>query len=97
MEKWIVQTAQRMGSSAICLNIFTKDYASGMDSLLQFALAIMLDKPIYLLAEEGVVVPEHVKRIASAIEFYKPDDDGESMKAATLRLLAAAQAKGFAA
>jgi hypothetical protein len=96
MEKWIVSTAQKMGSSAMCLMLFTEDYARGMDFLLQFALAVVMDKPIYLLVEEGVKVPEHVKRVASAIEFYKPNDH-QSMNAATTRLLAAATGKGFSA
>jgi hypothetical protein len=96
LEKWIEGTAQKMGDSAICLSIFTKDYKKGIDSLLQFAVAVMLDKPIYLLAPDNVTIPEHIKKIASSIEVYK-EGDGQGFEAAAQRLLATAQSKGFAA
>jgi hypothetical protein len=96
LETWIERTAQKMGDSAICLSIFTQDYKKGIDSLLQFAVAIMLDKPIYLLAPDNIKIPEHVKKIASSIEVYKDGDD-KSFRAASERLMATAQSKGFAA
>lgn len=96
LEKWIETTASKMGDSAICLSIFTKDYKKGIDSLLQFAVAIMLDKPIYLLAPDNIEIPEHVKKIASAIELYK-EGDRDSFNAASTRLMTTYKAKGFSA
>ncbi len=96
LEKWIEDTAQKMGDSVICLSIFTKDYKRAIDSLLQFAVASMMDKPLYLLAPDNVTIPEHVKKIASAIEFYTEGDD-KSFQEASRRLLATAQARGFSA
>lgn len=95
LEKWIVGMADRMGESAICLSIFTDDYKKGIDSLLQFAVAVMLDKPIFLLVQEGTTIPERVKRVADGIEFYKRDADGSSLKEASTRLLRQATEKGF--
>lgn len=95
LAKWVERTAQMMDRSKICLTIFTENYKNGIDSLLQLSLAMMLDKPIYLLVPEGVKVPEHVKKIASAIEFYQRGNR-PSMDAGLSRLLATAKEKGFA-
>lgn len=96
LEKWVEGMAQSMGESAICLSLFTGNFAKGIDSLLQFALAMMLDKPLFLLAPEGVTIPEHVRRAADGIETYQPGND-ISFQAATERLLKKAQEKGFCA
>jgi hypothetical protein len=96
LEKHVEETARKMGDSAICVSIFTKDYKRGIDSLLQFAIAVMLDKPPYLAVPDGVEIPQHVLKIASSIERYQ-EGDMKSFEAATTRLLATAQAKGFAA
>lgn len=96
LEKWVRGMAQKMDGSAICLSIFTKDYAKGLDSLLQFAVAVMMDKPLYIIAPDSVTIPEHIKKIASAIEVFK-ENDHASFKVATDRLLAAAKEKGFSA
>lgn len=96
LEQYVRTTAQRMGESAIVMTIFTKDYAKAIDALLQFSVAIMLDKPIFLLAPEGQDIPQKVRAIAEGIEFYK-DGDTKSMEAATTRLMAMATSKGFTA
>ena len=95
LEKWIVGMAGKMGETAICLSIFTDDYKKGIDSLLQFSVAVMMDKPIFLLVPEGTTVPERVKRVADGIEFYQKDSDGKSIKEASIRLLRQATEKGF--
>lgn len=96
MRPRVESTAERMGESAICLNIFTEDYGKDIPSLIQFALCLLLDKPLFLLAPEGRKIPESVKKVASGIEFFVPNDNA-SMQAATHRLLAKAQQKGFSA
>lgn len=84
-----------MGQSAFCLNIFTDDYKKGIDSLLQFAVAIMLDKPIFLLVPHGVAIPEKVKLMADGIEYFEMGNK-ESTHDATMKLMQQAKAKGFA-
>lgn len=92
LKPWVESTAEKMGQSAICMNIFTEDFGKDIGSLIQFSLAVMLDKPIYLLAPEGRKIPELVKKVASGIEFYIPENQ-DSMHAATHRLLAQAKEK----
>jgi hypothetical protein len=96
LEPWVEGMARNMGESATCLTLFTNNYAKGIDSLLQFAVAVMLDKPIYLMVERGTHLPEHVKKIAAAIEYCEPGDL-DSMKRASERLIHIAQQKDFSA
>lgn len=85
-EEYVKQIAEGMSKSAVCLSLFTENYKHGTDSLLQFALAMMLDKPIFLLVPEGVGIPNNVRKVAEGIEFYK-EGDMKSMHDATKRLL----------
>jgi hypothetical protein len=62
--------AQKMGQSAVCLSLFTDNYKKSPESLLQFAVAIMQDKPIYLLVRQGTEIPEKVRRVADGIEYF---------------------------
>jgi hypothetical protein len=91
---WVEKTAAAMHQSAICMNIFTDDYGDDVQSLVQFSLAILLDKPIYLLAPEGRKIPRMVNAIVRGIEFYKPGDKN-SMEAATMRILKSAKEMGL--
>ncbi len=78
--KYVEGMAAAMGESAMCISIFTQNYKEGIDSLLQFAVAIMMNKPIWLM------VPEGVKRVADGWEFFKPGDKN-SFETATKNLL----------
>ena len=94
LEKYVTNTAARMGESAFCLTLFTEDYAKGLDSMLQFACAVMLDKPLFLMVPNGVKIPKHVEKIADGIERYDPDNK-DSMEQATHRLLQKAREQGL--
>jgi hypothetical protein len=87
LEEYTEKVAKQMGESAICLTLFTEKYSRDPAALIQFALAIMMDKPIYLNVEKGTNVPERVRRLADGIEYFSdPLDAMESTK----RLLAQA-------
>jgi len=80
------KTAESLKQSAICLSLFTDDYKKGIDSLLQFGLSLMFDKPIYLIVPHGVAIPEKIKLIADGIEYFNAGDI-ESAKIAANKLL----------
>jgi hypothetical protein len=84
------RTLDALTGSAIFLAIFSQDYEENAVAVLQFGLAVLLDKPIYLLCPEGRHLPENVKRLARAIEYYRPDD----LELVTQRLLDRARAEG---
>lgn len=95
-KQYIEHLNEKMGASAIVLQTFDPrdDYKKDAGFLLQIALSIALDKPLYLLIPEGAEPPKKLKMIADGIEYYKPGDT-ESSKAATLRLMTAATGKSF--
>ena len=95
LEKFVEGTAKQMGDSAMCLSLFTEDYKKGIDSMLQFSIAIMLDKPLFLLVKKGTVIPPKVQKIADGIEFF--EDTPVDIDRAARKLLALAQSKGFCA
>jgi len=53
---------------------------------LQFAAAVLLGKPLYVLAPEGTTLPPRVLLVADGVEYYA-DGDQDSMKRAMIRLL----------
>jgi len=42
--------------------------------VLQIGLAMLLDRPIIVIAPHGSAVPENVRRVAKSIKFYNPAD-----------------------
>jgi hypothetical protein len=81
-----IDSKTKMAASAMALVLFTDHYERDPVALMQFALAILLDKPLYLLAPRGRLIPANVRAVAAGIEFYEPGDE----KAAAQRLLAKA-------
>lgn len=84
LREYTVRTADKMGESAMCLTLFTDEYKKDVGALIQFALAIMMDKPIYLNVKKGTRLPEKVRRVADGIEYFS--DTADAM-ASTTRLL----------
>ena len=52
--------------------------------IFQLAYAMILDKPIILVVPYGAHVPENIKRVARALEYFDHGNT-ESLHAATLR------------
>jgi hypothetical protein len=94
--KFAEDTASRMGESAFVLSLFINNYKDGIDSLIQFSIALMLEKPLFFLVPDNVKVPKKLEQIADGIERYK-DGDMKSAQEATMRLMKKAQQQGFAA
>lgn len=92
LRAWAKHALRGVGES----HIFTMLWAPSILNIseqpvaaLQFAAAVLLDKPIFILAPEGAVLPGRVKALANGIEFYAPDDPA-SLKRATIRLMSKA-------
>lgn len=84
-KKAALSSGEMIEQSSTFLAMFTKNYASDPIALIQFAIAVNLDKPILLLVEEGTPIPQHVRAIASGIEFFKRGES-DSLKSATERI-----------
>ena len=77
---------KKMSESAVCVSLFTDNYKEGTESLLQFAVAMMLDKPIYLLVPRGTAIPRNVQKVAQGMEYFDLGNP-DSLADATKRLL----------
>ena len=71
------QSGEKIIDSELYISIFTKDFMDNPQCCLELGIAMMLDKPITLLVKEGTIIPENIKKVAMAVEFFKgPDDIG---------------------
>lgn len=90
-DRWLREAVRRnlppMRESAMFLALFTENYEKDATAVLQFGLAVLLDKPIYLVMPRGTHLPENLRRIAKGIGEY---DSIEDCGAVTKRLLEAA-------
>jgi hypothetical protein len=84
--KWLVEATLRnlkaMGDCKVMLSIFTDGYEKAPIPLLQFALAMVLDKPIYFAVPKGRKIPENLRRVARGIGEYDPKGGAEAMQEA---------------
>lgn len=78
---WTQKTLGKMDNSAVFLGICSENFAEDPTCLMQFALAVLLDKPLFLLIEKGVNPGKHLIRILEGYEFYEPGDDKSAKKA----------------
>jgi hypothetical protein len=76
-----------LDNSAIFLTIFSKDYLNEPACVMQFGLAVLLDKPVYLLARKGTDIPENVRKIARKIVEFDDETDEENMKLMVKQLI----------
>ena len=87
---WLRKVAESSGEgiekSKIFLSIFSKSYKEEPECALQLGIAVLLDKPIYLVVPHGVEIPENIKRLAKGFEYFEFGNE-ESLKAATLKLI----------
>ena len=94
-QEWLQAAVKRnlepLKESAMFLALFTMDFERDALPVLQFGLAVLLDKPIYLLAPKDRPIPDNVRRLAHAIAEYAGPADVES---ATQRLLHQAEQRG---
>ena len=81
----VEKLADAMGRSAVCMTIFTQNYGKDVKSLLELAVAVMMDKPILLLVTEDVKIPDKMRKIADKIEYH--DGTEADMKRAATELL----------
>lgn len=74
-EKWLKKAVKSSGDkieqSSVFLSLMSKSYKEDPLCALQLGIAVLLDKPIGILVEEGVEVPSGLAAFAKGIEPYK--------------------------
>jgi len=71
-----------ISNSAIFLSVLTENVLEDPVPCLEFGMAVLLDKPIYLIVQRGMPVPKNVQTLAKAIEFYDKDNQDSIAAAA---------------
>lgn len=93
IKEWARKVFERsfpqMRASAVFLSVYSKGMREDPTPCLQLGIALLLDKPIIVLAAEGEAVPENLRKVAKKICTYNLDSP-ESLQEATRKALAEA-------
>ena len=66
----------RIKQSKFFLSLYTDNYETDPVCALQIGIALMLDKPIFLLVPNDKKVSNHLEKVSSHIEYFDSDDVG---------------------
>lgn len=85
-QDWLSRAAkgsgEKLAESAMYAGIVTTDFMKDPLCALQLGLAILMDKPIILIADKAVKIPESLVKIAKVIERVDMNDKQDSSRAA---------------
>ena len=87
LKTWAGKVTQGVRESSCFMQLWNDamlDPAREPIPIFQLAYAMVLDKPIILVVPHGAKVPENIKRVARALEYFDYGDTA-SLQAATLR------------
>ncbi len=89
-ESWARRALKGVKQSTMFLQLYTPTFDPAKDPAyaLQLGAAILLDKPIVIIAPEGATVPPKLRAIAASLQFFVPGD-AQSCQLATRRALEA--------
>jgi len=92
LKKAAQQSMEKISASGTFVGICSENFAKDPVCLMQLSLAILLDKPLFLLFEHGFKPPKALIRVLEAYEFYTSGDN-ESFLAASEKLMAKVKKK----
>jgi hypothetical protein len=76
------EMADKLEESTVYTGIFTENFKKDPTCALQLGLAILMNKPILLLVQEGVSVPAALAKVA-IVETFKDMKDEKEMERIT--------------
>ena len=82
LKKAVKESAGKIADSDVFVSIFSESYQKDPVCLIQLALSILIDKPIYLLIVKGTKTPKGLIRIAAGYVFCE-DGSEESVRIAS--------------
>lgn len=88
-KKWFRRLSaggDKVAASGIFLSLFDKSYIREPQCAYQLGIAVLLDKPFFILAKKGDVIPENMKKMAKGIEYFDPENK-DSIGKATKKLM----------
>lgn len=80
--EYITKSCKGVKESSHFLSLFTDNYEKEPYCIIQMGYAVLLDKPIYLIVQEGRKIPENLKRLAKKIVYCDISDKASISKAA---------------
>lgn len=86
-KKWFTHMSAvvpKVRDVSVFVSIMTADYEKEPQCAFEFGLAVLMDKPIYILAPFGTKIPENVKHLARGLCLFKTQ---EEMKEAAARFI----------
>jgi hypothetical protein len=93
LKEWTREVTRGQRNSTVFMSLWHQSMADDPSRdpvpVMQLGYAMLLDKPIVVVAPHGSRIPENVTRAARAVEFFDVGNDA-SLHAATLRALKAA-------
>lgn len=92
-KEWMKKQFEGISKSAIFVGIDSKNYRDDIRCAAQLGLAVMLDKPIFLLIDDSIASSSKLLKICDGWEPYTAGDT-ESTKLATERLFTQIKEKG---
>lgn len=92
MNEWLEQMAADSGKkikdSAVMMTLITKNCLESPEMIFQIGCAVMMDKPIMLMVDKDTPIPNHLQKIATAIERVDTSNKSDMDRAAeTIRLM----------
>ena len=85
IKKVVKESLGKIADSAVWVGIVPDNFIENPRFLMQFALSVLLDKPLFLIIQRGVNPGKNLIRILAGYEFYTAGDE-DSIKQATKRL-----------
>lgn len=91
LTEWARSVTNGIEDSAVFVSIvsptlFSMEPVTDWVPIVQLGLAVVLDKPIVFLVPSGTMIPESIRRLATVIEQFDPNDK-QSFDDASRRLL----------
>lgn len=68
------ESYESLKECAIYFAIIYKKFQDEPLCLVQLAMAILMDKPIFILAPEGTNISENLRKAATDVQFYTPEN-----------------------
>lgn len=91
-ERAVARLFEKVKGSGAFLAIVSRAMAGDGQACMEIGMAVVLDKPLYLLVKAGTPLPDNLRRMARGVEEFASTED---LEFATNRLMARAVADGF--
>lgn len=79
-------SGEKIANSGVFMSLFSEDMYRDPMCLMQLSIAILMDKPICVIANQNDVIPKNLMRVAQVVEFYEKGNT-DSLQDATRRVV----------